>query len=305
MSETQTIDADPLAAFERERGRLFGIAYRMLSSVSEAEDILQDAWIRWHAVNHAAGHAEVESPAGFLVRMVTRLCIDTLGAARNRLTDYVGPWLPEMIVQPLGTDPAIDPAAGPIKSIEQADDLSVAFLLLLERLGPVERAVFLLRESFDFSYREIAEIVGKTEAACRQIERRARRRLESEGRPSPPDPETHDRLLMSFLRASREGDLDGMVSLLARDAVLYSDGGGKAHAAGIPVAGAEKIAKFLTGLGRKAQGVWEVRPALVNGRLGAVTYFEGRLVNVLSLRVEGGEIRNIFIQVNPDKLPRF
>jgi RNA polymerase sigma-70 factor (ECF subfamily) len=296
MSATQTID--PLAAFESERGRLFGIAYRMLSSVSEAEDVLQDAWIRWHAVDHA----DVESPAGFLVRMVTRLCIDTLGAARNRLTDYVGPWLPELIVQPLGvgSDPATDPAA----LSEQADDLSVAFLLLLERLGPVERAVFLLRESFDFSYREIAEIVGKTEAACRQIERRARRRLESEGRPSPPDPEVHDRLLMSFLRASREGDLEGMVSLLAQDAVLYSDGGGKAHAAGIPVAGAEKIAKFLTGLGRKAPGVWEVRPALVNGRLGAVTYFEGRLVNVVSLRVEDGKIRNLFIQVNPDKLPR-
>ena len=297
MSETETIDADPLAAFERERGRLFGIAYRMLGSVSEAEDVLQDAWIRWQTVHQAADHAAVESPAGFLVRMVTRLCIDTLGAARNRLTDYVGPWLPELIVQPLDD-------ASPAALSERADDLSVAFLLLLERLGPVERAVFLLRESFDFSYREIAEIVGKSEAACRQIERRARRRLESEGRPSPPDPEEHDRLLMSFLRASREGDLDGMVSLLARDAVLYSDGGGKAHAAGIPVAGAEKIAKFLTGLGRKAQGVWEVRPALVNGRLGAVTYFEGRLVNVVSLRVEDGKIRNLFIQVNPDKLPR-
>jgi RNA polymerase sigma-70 factor (ECF subfamily) len=296
MSDIQTID-DSLAAFERERGRLFGIAYRMLGSVSEAEDVLQDAWIRWQTVNQAADHADVESPAGFLVRMVTRLCIDTLGAARNRLTDYVGPWLPELIVQPLDD-------ASPAALSEQADDLSVAFLLLLERLGPVERAVFLLRESFDFSYREIAEIVGKTEAACRQIERRARRRLESEGRPSPPDPEMHDRLLMSFLRASREGDLDGMVSLLAHDAVLYSDGGGKAHAAGIPVAGAEKIAKFLTGLGRKAQGVWEVRPALVNGRLGAVTYFEGRLVNVVSLRVEDGKIRNLFIQVNPDKLPR-
>jgi len=295
MSETQTID-DSLAAFERERGRLFGIAYRMLGSVSEAEDVLQDAWIRWQAVNQAVDHADVESPAGFLVRMVTRLCIDTLGAARNRLTDYIGPWLPELIVQPLDD-------ASPAALSEQADDLSVAFLLLLERLGPVERAVFLLRESFDFSYREIAEIVGKTEAACRQIERRARRRLESEGRPSPPDPEMHDRLLMSFLRASREGDLDGMVSLLAHDAVLYSDGGGKAHAAGIPVAGAERIAKFLTGLGRKAQGVWEIRPALVNGRLGAVTYFEGRLVNVVSLRVEDGKIRNLFIQVNPDKLP--
>src|SRR6185369_9902255 len=176
---------DPLAAFEAERGRLFGIAYRMLGSVSEAEDVLQDAWIRWQAVDPAT----VESPPGFLVRMVTRLCIDTLGAARNRLTDYVGPWLPEPIVRQLGDPPAADPAA----LSEQADDLSIAFLLLLERLTAVERAVFLLRESFDFSYREIAGIVGKSEAACRQIESRARRRLDAEGRPAPADPVEHDR----------------------------------------------------------------------------------------------------------------
>jgi RNA polymerase sigma-70 factor (ECF subfamily) len=294
MSETQTFD--PLAAFESERGRLFGIAYRMLGSVSEAEDVLQDAWLRWHAVDPAT----VESPSGFLVRMVTRLCIDTLGAARNRLTDYVGPWLPEPIVQTISDPSAFDPAA----QSEQAEDLSMAFLLLLERLSPVERAVFLLRESFDFSYREIAEIVGKTEAACRQIERRARQRLDTEGRPAPTDPQEHCRLLMSFLRATRDGDLEGMVSLLAHDAILYADGGGKAHAAGIPVAGAEKIAKFLTGLGRKARGVWEVRPAVVNGWPGALAYFEGRLANVVSLRVEDGKIRNLYIMVNPDKLPR-
>jgi RNA polymerase sigma-70 factor (ECF subfamily) len=294
MSETQTFD--PLAAFESERGRLFGIAYRMLGSVSEAEDVLQDAWLRWHAVDPAT----VESPSGFLVRMVTRLCIDTLGAARNRLTDYVGPWLPEPIVQTISDPSAFDPAA----QSEQAEDLSMAFLLLLERLSPVERAVFLLRESFDFSYREIAEIVGKTEAACRQIERRARQRLDTEGRPAPTDPQEHCRLLMSFLRATRDGDLEGMVSLLAHDAILYADGGGKAHAAGIPVAGAQKIAKFLIGLGRKARGVWEVRPAVVNGRPGALTYFESQLANVVSLRVENGKIRNLYIMVNPDKLPR-
>jgi hypothetical protein len=192
MSETQTFD--PLAAFQSERGRLFGIAYRMLGSVSEAEDVLQDAWLRWHAVDPAT----VESPS----------------------------------------------------------------------------------------------------------ERRARRRLDAEGRPAPADPHEHGRLLTSFLRATRDGDLEGMVSLLAHDAILYSDGGGKAHAAGIPVAGAEKIAKFLTGLGRKARGIWEVRTALVNGRPGALTYFEGRLVNVVSLRVEDGKIQNLYIMVNPDKLPR-
>jgi RNA polymerase sigma-70 factor (ECF subfamily) len=239
----------------------------------------------------------VESPAGFLVRMVTRLCIDTLGAARNRLTDYVGPWLPE---------PLVERGAGessPAALSEQADDLSVAFLLLLERLSPVERAVFLLREPFDFSYREIAEIVGKKEAACRQIERRARRRLEAAGRPAPADPAEHDRLLTSFLRATRDGDVEGMVSLLAQDAILYADGGGKAHAAGIPVAGADRIAKFWIGVARKAVGVAEIHPALVNGRLGALAYLDGRLVSVVSLHVADGRIQRLYIVVNPDKLP--
>ena len=297
MTETPSAGAfDPLAAFEAERGRLFGIAYRMLGSVSEAEDVLQDAWIRWQAVDPVT----VESPPGFLVRMVTRLCIDTLGAARNRLTDYIGPWLPEPLVRQLGDPPAADPAA----LSEQADDLSVAFLLLLERLTAVERAVFLLRESFDFSYREIAGIVGKSEAACRQIESRARRRLDAEGRPEPADPAEHDRLLLSFLRATRDGDLAGMVSVLARDAILYADGGGKTHAARIPVEGADRIAKFLHGLATKTKGVIEVRPALVNGRTGALNYLDGHLVSVLSVLIEDGQIQRMFIVVNPDKLPR-
>jgi RNA polymerase sigma-70 factor (ECF subfamily) len=282
---------DPLAAFEGERRRLFGIAYRMLGSVSEAEDVLQDAWLRWQAVDHAT----VESPAGFLVRMVTRLSIDTLGAARNRLTDYIGPWLPEPLVWSLD-----DPAARQ----ERTDDLSTAFLLLLERLSPVERAVFLLRESFDFSYREIAGIVGKSEAACRQIESRARKRLEDGRRPAPADPAEHDRLLSGFLRAIHEGDVQGMVSLLAHDAVLTSDGGGKSHAARVPIEGPARITQFLTGLARKAPGVVEVRLALVNGRAGALGYLDGVLRNVISLEVMDGLIHRIFIMVNPDKLPR-
>jgi RNA polymerase sigma-70 factor (ECF subfamily) len=296
MAETPSAVAfDPLAAFEAERGRLFGIAYRMLGSVSEAEDVLQDAWIRWQAVDPAT----VGSPPGFLVRMVTRLCIDTLGAARNRLTDYVGPWLPEPLVQQLG-----DQQADPAVLSEQKDDLSVAFLLLLERLTAVERAVFLLRESFDFSYREIAGIVGKSEAACRQIESRARRRLDAEGRPEPADPAEHDRLLLSFLRATRDGDLAGMVSVLAHDAILYADGGGKTHAARIPIEGAGRIAKFLHGLATKTQGEIEVRPALVNGRTGALNYLDGHLVSVLSVLIEDGRIQRMFIVVNPEKLPR-
>ncbi|HYO11683.1 MAG TPA: RNA polymerase sigma-70 factor [Thermoanaerobaculia bacterium] len=295
MSETSTA-VDPLAAFERERGRLFGIAYRMLGSVSEAEDVLQDAWLRWHGVEHET----VENPSAYLVRLVTRLAIDTLGAARNRLTDYVGPWLPEPLIGRVIEDPSDNPAA--LQELE--DDLSTAFLLLLERLSPVERAVFLLRESFDFNDREIAEIVGKSEENCRQIDRRARKRLEDGRRHAPAPPAEHDRLLGGFLKAVRDGDLDGMVSLLARDAAAYSDGGGKAHAARKPIFGAEGVARFFLGLLRNAPPDWEVRVAIVNGRTGLLNLVGGRLLSVVTLHVEEGRIRDIYTVVNPDKLPR-
>jgi RNA polymerase sigma-70 factor (ECF subfamily) len=291
--QEQPSAADPLAAFERERGRLFGIAYRMLGSVSEAEDVLQDAWLRWHGVEHGT----VENPSAYLVRLVTRLCIDTLGAARNRLTDYVGPWLPEPLVR---SEDGESPAA----LQELADDLSIAFLLMLERLTPVERAVFLLRESFDFNYREIAGIVGKSEENCRQIDRRARKSLAEGRRPAKADPAERDRLLGGFLNALKEGDLEGMVKLLARDATLYSDGGGKARAALKPVPGGDSVARFLLGIRRQAPPDWEVRVATVNGRPGLLNLIGGHLLNVVSFEVEDGLIREIYIVLNPDKLAR-
>jgi RNA polymerase sigma-70 factor (ECF subfamily) len=294
----ETLPFDPLAVFERERGRLFGIAYRMLGSVSEAEDVLQDAWLRWHGVEHGS----VVNPAAYLVSLVTRLSIDTLGAARNRLTDYVGPWLPEPLVGRAAG--LIDSSDDPAARQERVDDLSIAFLLLLERLTPVERAVFLLRESFDFSYREIAGIVGKTEENCRQIDRRARKRLEEGRRPVPADPEEHDRLLSGFLRALKDGDLEGMVSLLARDATLYSDGGGKARAALKPVPGGTSVARFLLGIWRQAPPDWEVRLVPVNGQPGFLNLIGGHLLSVVSFRAEEGLIREIYIVLNPDKLGR-
>ncbi|HSN89427.1 MAG TPA: RNA polymerase sigma-70 factor, partial [Thermoanaerobaculia bacterium] len=294
--EPRETPADPLAAFERERGRLFGIAYRMLGSVAEAEDVLQDAWLRWHGVDHA----QVENPSAYLVRLVTRLAIDNLGAARNRLTDYVGPWLPEPLVRTSAAPSPDDPAA----LQELADDLSTAFLLLLERLTPVERAVFLLRESFDFNYREIADIVGKTEENCRQIDRRARKRLDEGRRPIPAKPEEHDRLLGGFLRAIKDGDLDGMVSLLARDATLYSDGGGKTRAAQKPVHGAEGITRFLFGLRKNAPPDWEIRPEILNGRTGLLNLVGGKVLSAMTFQVEDGQIQGIYIVVNPDKLER-
>jgi RNA polymerase sigma-70 factor (ECF subfamily) len=293
---------DPLAVFEGERGRLFGLAYRMLGSASEAEDVLQDAWLRWHAVNLAS----VERPAGFLVSLVTRLCLDNLKAARNRLTDYVGPWLPEPLVREVGDIGGIGGIGepGPAALQEQADDLSFAFLLLLERLSPPERAVFLLRESFDFSYREIAGILGKTEAACRQIERRARQRLGADRASSvPAPPAEHERLLKGFMNAVRSGDVQSLVALLAEDAVFTSDGGGKANAARKPLEGADLIARFLSNLTRlAASGTWEIRLAEVNGRLGLLNFFNGKLLSVVSLHVENGRIQRLYFVLNPDKL---
>ena len=295
MTETVPL-SDPLAAFERERGRLFGIAYRMLGSVSEAEDVLQDAWLRWHGV----AHGEVANASAFLVSMVTRLCIDTLGAARNRLTEYVGPWLPEPLVgKRLGMV-----TQNPESLQETADDLSTAFLLMLERLTPVERAVFILRESFDFGHREIADIIGKSEENCRQIDRRERKHLEGERRPAPADPEEHNRLLGGFLRAIRDGDLDGIVALLAQDAAIYSDGGGKAHAARKPIFGAESVAKFLLGITRNAPPDWEVRITDVNGGPGLVNLVGGQVFSVFSFVVEDSRIRTLYAVVNPDKLQR-
>lgn len=284
----------PLDVFERERGRMFGIAYRMLGSVREAEDVLQDAYLRWHGVDHA----KVENPSAYLVRLVTRLCIDTLRAARHRRTEYVGVWLPEPLVEA----PDLAPTGDPEGMHELADELSLALLFVLERLTPTERAVFLLRESFDFSYRQIAEIVGKTEENCRQIERRARKRLAEGGRPVPADPEEHDRLLTRFLQATREGDVEGLLHLLADDVVAYSDGGGRVPSATRPVTGADRVARFMVGLVSKATRA-EIRPATVNGRTGVVTYVDGRPHGVATLHVQDGKIRAVFIVTNPDKLP--
>jgi RNA polymerase sigma-70 factor, ECF subfamily len=285
-----------LAAFEGERRRLFAIAYRMLGSVREAEDVLQDAWIRWQGVEHA----EVRSPAAFLARLVTRLCIDTLKAARSRRLEYVGPWLPEPLVEDTVER---EDAEG---LLELADDLSMAFLLMLERLTPVERAVFLLRESFDFSFREIAGVVDRTEENCRQIERRARRRLGDERRARPAARAEHDRLLAGFLRATRDGDLDGLVRLLSEDAVAYSDGGGKVTAARRPIVGSRNVARFFVGLRNKAAAMGlapEFRLARVNGATGVLVYVGDHLHSVITLYAEDGRISRFFTVVNPDKLP--
>jgi RNA polymerase sigma-70 factor (ECF subfamily) len=273
----------------------FGIAYRMLGSVSEAEDAVQEAFLRLHGAT--ADGQRIESPRAYLATVVTRLCIDQLRSARARRERYVGEWLPEPLVGAEDADPA--------GHAEMADSLSVAFLLLLERLSPEQRAAFLLREVFDYPYGEVARIVGTSEANARQLVSRARRQIES-GRPRfEPSPELRDELARRFLAAVEEGDLGGLEDLLAEDVVLHGDGGGKVPALARPVSGRPRVARTLLAWARAADriGGATIQPALVNGQPGAISRdAEGRLLNVFALEVAGGRIQGISSVVNPDKL---
>ena len=275
--------------YEELRPRLFAIAYRMLGSVAEAEDVVQDAFVRYHGAG-----AEVESPQAYLTAVVTRLAIDRLRSARARREQYVGPWLPE----PLLTDRADS------ESAETADSLSLAFLLVLERLSPVERAVFLLRDVFDFDYDEIAPIVRKSEDNCRQLAVRARRRVEA-GKPRfESSRDRRDELARRFLAAWRDGETEALVELLAEDVVVYADGGGKARAAPRPVAGREQVARFLLGLRRHGmrQGL-RLEAVEVNGHPGAVVLdAEDVVTGVVGLDIADGCVHALRNVVNPDKL---
>jgi RNA polymerase sigma-70 factor (ECF subfamily) len=284
---------DEREAYAEFRPLLFSIAYRMVGSVSEAEDIVQETFLR----AHRAGEERVDSPKAYLTAIATRLAIDHLRSARVRRETYVGSWLPEPLVT---DDLTVDPAA----HAETADSLSLAFLVLLERLSPVERAVFLLREVFGYGYDEIAEVVGKREDNARQIAARARRHVEA-GRPRfEASRKQREELARRFLAAIEEGDTDGLVGMLATDAVMYGDGGGKAPAVGEPIHSAVRVARFLVGLGRLArQAGLTLRPAEVNGQPGAMAFDpEGRLLNVVSLDIADGLVQTVHSIVNPDKL---
>jgi RNA polymerase sigma-70 factor, ECF subfamily len=280
-------------AYRELRPLLFSIAYRMLGSVSEAEDVVQEAFLRLHRT--VVRGTRVESPKSYLSAVTTRLAIDHLRSARVRRERYVGAWLPE----PLVTDPT--DVAG---HAEMADSLSLAFLVLLERLSPVERAVFLLRDVFGYGYEEVGRLVGKREDNCRQIAARARRHVQA-GRPRfEASRRRRDELAGRFLAAVEQGDTDGLVGLLAEDAVMYGDGGGKAPAVAEPLHGALRVARFLLGLARQARQLGiELRPAGVNGQPGAVAYDGGgRVLSVLCLDIADGRVQTVHSIVNPDKL---
>jgi RNA polymerase sigma-70 factor (ECF subfamily) len=282
------------AVFDELRPLLFSIAYRMLASASDAEDAVQEGFIRYqHAVESGT---VIESPKAYLSAIVTRISIDRLRSAAVRRETYVGQWLPE----PLLTDTSSDPAA----RAELADSLSMAFLLVLERLNPVERAVFLLHDVFSFGYDEIAGIVGKSEANCRQLAARARQRVHTDAPRFEATQEARDDLADRFFAAVGRGDLDGLVTMLAADAVTYGDGGGKAPQWSRPIAGAEKIARMFVNLStqlRSYELTMERRE--VNGQPGAVVRTrDGLLVNVFSLDILDGQVQVVRSVINPDKL---
>ena len=269
------------------RALAFGVAYRMLGSVAEAEDVVQEALLRLH------GAEGVENAEAYLTTVTTRLAIDVLRSARVRREAYPGSWLPEPLVD--------DRAAA---QVEDEETISLAFLLMLEQLTPEERAVLVLREAFDYRFAEIGEILGKSPDNCRQIMSRARRALVTERPRFDPDPVERRRLAATFLAAAREGDMAGLVALLAPDATLVGDGGGKARAVAAPMVGAAKVARALVAFARIADG-WgaAIEPVRVNGQPGLRAIApDGRLISVMSLDVEGGRVRRVLGVVNPDKL---
>jgi RNA polymerase sigma-70 factor (ECF subfamily) len=276
--------------FEQYRGLLFGIAYRMLSSATDAEDVVQDAFVRWLQAEQDA----IQLPKAYLSTVVVRLCIDQLRQAKVRREHYIGPWLPE----PIETDQRKDL----VETAILAESLSFAFLVLLENLSPLERAVLLLREVFDYDYAEIAEVVGKSATNCRQVLHRAHQRLGQRQPRFSVSRQQQEDLTHQFLRATTAGDLQGLTALLADEIVFTGDGGGKGQTGRRPVQGADKVARGALGGLRSLVGSLEPRIMEVNGQPAIVGYREGQPFGVLLLDVDDGLISRIYVVVNPDKL---
>ena len=280
--------------FQAYQPLLFSIAYHMLGSVMDAEDCVQEAFLRWYQSRNHGETEAVRSPKSYLSTMVTRLSIDHLRSARVRREQYVGVWLPEPLVT---TD-----ETSVTGMAELAEALSVAFLHLLEHLSPLERAVFLLRQVFDYDYGAIAQMVQKSEDNCRQIVRRARQHLGARHALYHASKQQQQAILHQFLRACLEGDMDGLLGLLANDIVLYADSGGKTPAARHPIAGADRAARYLLGLVRKAPEDFRFRVALINGQPGILVYRNGVPALILTLEMHDGQIWEIDLIANPDKL---
>jgi RNA polymerase sigma factor (sigma-70 family) len=282
------------------RPLLFSIAYGMTGSVGDAEDIVQDAFVGLTRARQAG--TTIADPKAYLTTAVTRLGINHLSSARVRRETYVGDWLPEPVVVPAD-------GPGPAEHAELADSLSMAFLVLLEALSPVERAVFMLREVFGYGYPDVARITGKTEVNCRQIFARAKGRIAAGGQardraPSVARRAEGEELARRFFEAAAGGDIDALLGMLAPDVVLHADGGGKAQVVGTPLAGRQPVTRLLVGLLRRGRALGaSLRLAWVNGRPGTVLYdAQGRVVSVIELDVADGVVQAVRAVVNPDKL---
>lgn len=289
---TDPTPATVTAAFEAERPRLAALAYRMLGTPDDADDVVQDAWLRWAAADHDA----IAEPAAWLTTVTTRIAIDRLRSARRRREVYVGPWLPEPL--PVGGDD------DPFAAAATAESLTLGFLTVLERLEPVERAVFLLHDVFGYPFADVAASVDRTEAAARQIARRARERVQAERTRVDADPERAEQLAGAFLGAVVEGDVDALRRLLTDDVLHLSDGGPNRRAARRPVVGADRVARLLVNLAGRIQPGTQVDPVRVNGELGWYATVDGRPELVLVPSFRDGRVATVLAVLNPDKLAR-
>ena len=310
--------AESMEDFEQYRRLLFAIAYRMVGTAMEAEDIVQEAYLRYRS----ALPAQIDNLKGYLTTITTRLCLDFLKAAQTQRQSYFGIWLPE----PTAEDEALvadatlrtrvasaDPAPTPAEVITQQESISMAFLVMLEQLAPIERAVLLLRGVFDYDYAEIATMVDKSEANCRQIFHRAQAQIRAQRPRFDVTAETHTAVVNQFLAIIQGGEMDALLHLLTEDATFTSDGGGKASAALHKLTTPAKVVSFLGGLVTKGAGLFTVTTQQINGRLGVLLYnLEGGLEGVFTFDVvmdesdpeQGARIRNIYTIRNPDKLAR-
>lgn len=279
---------DPAALFASQRQRLFGLSYRILGSNADAEDVVQETYLRWHHSGDA-----IQSAEAWLTTVATRLAIDRLRSAQSRREVYPGIWLPEPIVDRRAWSPA--------DRLETAADLSIGFLYMLERLTPEERAVIVLREAFDYDYAQIAQFLDKSEPACRQLAHRAKEKLPKNRAAVAGNRKAHAALVRRYVDAVIERDESALLQLLSNDVTVVADGGGKAKAAVQPVVGADRVVRFLMGLARKYAGAYTAERALVNSEPGAIVWFDGAPA-VMSIETDGERIVRIFSIVNPDKL---
>jgi RNA polymerase sigma-70 factor (ECF subfamily) len=284
------VDSDTARTFEANRRHLMGIAYRMLGSVSEAEDAVQETYLRWHR----ADQSEVRNVQAFLTRILTRLCLDHLKSAQRKRETYVGPWLPEPVLD--AADYAADTES------DYAHDMSVALMLALERLSPLERAAFILHDVFDVGFDEVGTALGRSGAACRQLSSRAREHLRAERPRFTVSPEDGDRFAHAFLKAAQSGDTADLRSLLAADAMMHSDGGGVKTAAIYAIVGGDKIAHFLERVFRKYGAQHAIRIGQINGMPGVITEDCDGAVQSVALELRDGLIAAIYIVRNPHKL---